>query len=77
MGEEALIVGGGILIFATGFVIGAKWYHRSVRRKIIATQPLMANAMGDILVRASQEHLTAEQIKAMVKEEMQFIQIVS
>jgi hypothetical protein len=37
----------------------------------------MANAMGDILVRASQEHLTAEQIKAMVKEEMQFIQIVS
>lgn len=66
-----------MIIFATGFVLGAKWQHKQVVTKVRAAQPIVVNLVGEYITKIAKQEISAEELKVRIAEDMDFIKIIS
>lgn len=75
MSNEAKLEVMFLAFFAAGFVAGAHTMRSHIRMRLRRLNPLMTNAIGDMMVRLMNEDLNSEDIKKMAEEELAFIKI--
>jgi hypothetical protein len=68
---------GASAIFVGGFFLGDSIAVNRIRKKLNNLTPIMANGIGSVFSKAVEQKLDQEQIKALMSEELKFIQLVS
>lgn len=66
-----------MIIFATGFVLGAKYQHKQVVKKVRGAQPIVVNLVGEYIEKIANRELTSEELKERIAEDMDFVRIIS
>lgn len=75
--KHKIAIGVGVVsTFALGFKAGHDAHMVVMQARMEQFVPLMVNAFASVLVRAAEEHLTADEINELLGEELEFLKIV-
>lgn len=70
------IVLGGLVLLGVGHISGQFYQSWYIKKRLYKAVPLLENALGDIIVKAVDGSLEAEEIKDLMATDFEFMKIV-